>query len=819
MKKGLLKAGVLLLLFAAALGGTAALINREKIVGTRQMEDASLPILYMEVADTKVNPMYGYAGEMEEQYMRDSLTPLPTDRSLTMAIDPKNASVKTVSYRVSTADGTEVVETSKISKLKKKDGEIRAEFQLETPILMNQEYTLRFDVTLDNGETYYYYTRLLQRAGTNISEYLEFADSFYQTCLDSENASTLAAYLEPDETQTNSTYENLNIHSSFERITWGTLDMKLEKKAVPVIKDMNETTCSIYLTYVLSDTSEGETTDYYNVTDFYRMRYAQSRVMLLDFDRNTQELYDGKHTELTSKGINLGVVAKDVQYQSNKSSDIVAFVQEGELWSYNRSANKTTQIFSFRGGDLDERENLQEHGIKIVRVEESGDIDFVVYGYMNRDVHEGEVGIAVYHYGAELNQVEEELFIPMKSSYEYLKEDMELLSYVTRDDMLYVILEDDLYQIDIKQKSFQIVKEKLIKDRYVVSKSQASLAWMDQEEENACTQITVMSLEQGDTYTIQAQSGQKIKALGFMNEDLVYGIANDSDIVTDNAGNTVFAMNTVRIEQFGGEVVKEHHEDNVWVSNVKLQEGLLELERVQWENGAYVAISSDHIMNNLQIREEQITLRLITTERKATQIGKSVTSKNVLYLASNLEDQETYNILSMELTRTDSNIYYVYAKGVLDSTWSRVCDAINRADGQMGVVLNRQQQYVWERGNRQESYQANLNEVPDVVLSGTIDENTLQQSLGADYTVMNLTGCSLDSVLYQVSKGNPVIAKVSDTVNVVIIGYNSKNTILYYPATQEQGYFGMQDSTSLFESAGNVFVGYMDNLGAASKSE
>ena len=153
MKKGLLKAGVLLLLFAAALGGTAALINREKIVGTRQMEDASLPILYMEVADTKVNPMYGYAGEMEEQYMRDSLTPLPTDRSLTMAIDPKNASVKTVSYRVSTADGTEVVETSKISKLKKKDGEIRAEFQLETPILMNQEYTLRFDVTLDNGET------------------------------------------------------------------------------------------------------------------------------------------------------------------------------------------------------------------------------------------------------------------------------------------------------------------------------------------------------------------------------------------------------------------------------------------------------------------------------------------------------------------------------------------------------------------------------------------------------------------------------------------------------------------------------------------
>ena len=42
MKKGLLKAGVLLLLFAAALGGTAALINREKIVGTRGQSSDSV---------------------------------------------------------------------------------------------------------------------------------------------------------------------------------------------------------------------------------------------------------------------------------------------------------------------------------------------------------------------------------------------------------------------------------------------------------------------------------------------------------------------------------------------------------------------------------------------------------------------------------------------------------------------------------------------------------------------------------------------------------------------------------------------------------
>ena len=823
MKKGFIKAGVLLLLFFTALGGTAAFINRDKTVGTRKMEDATLPVMYMEVSDTLVNPMYGYAREMEEQYMRDSLTPLPTGRELTMVLDSMESKIKEVNYRVSTADGTTVVENGKISDLKEDGDYLKADFKLDTPILMNQEYTLRFDATLKSGEIYYYYTRLVQRAGINTTQYLKFADDFYQNCINKERASEISPYLEPDNTETNSTYTALNIHSSLERITWGKMEPKLEEKAVPVIKDINETTCSIVMKYVISDQEEEKQKDYYNVTDFYRLRYMQSRIRLLDFERETQELYDGENTELTSNGINLGIVSKTVQYQSNKNADIVAFVQEGELWSYNRSANKTTRIFSFRDETLDVRENLQQHGIKIVRVEESGDIDFVVYGYMSRDIHEGEVGIAVCHYGAEFNQVDEQLFIPMKSSYEYIKSDMEMLSYVTKDDRLYLLLEDNLYQIDIKGKTCQIIQENLEPDCYVVSKSQASIAWMNEMSENASTSITVMSLEQGENYVIQASAGQKIKALGFINEDMVYGLANDGDIVTDNAGNTTFAMTTVKIESFGGVVVKEHHEDGVWVSNVNLQEGLLELERVQWENGVYVSISSDHIMNNLQKNEETVSIRLITTDRKATQIGldfeKSITSKNVLLVESNLVDQENIPAVDIEQTRQGNNIYYVYAKGGLDSTWSKVSDALKRADEQMGVVLNRQQQYVWERGNRDDSHLVNLEEVPPVILSGTIDENTIQQSLGEGYTVLNLTGCSLDSILYFVNQGNPVIAKVSDTVNVVIVGYNNQNTILYYPATGEQGYFGKQDSTDMFARSGNVFIGYMESMGEPSKGE
>lgn len=823
MKKGLIKAGVLLLLFVGTAAGTLWYINRGTTEETREMEEPTLPVLYMEVEDTLVNPMYGYAGEMEEQYMRDSLTPLSTGRNLTMIVDPMESKVEAVNYRVSTADGTTVVEEGKIKNLQEDGDNLRGDFQVQNPILMNQEYTLRFEVQLEDGDSYYYYTRLLQRAGIQIQEYLDFAKDFYETCTNPETASELSTYLEPDASQNNSTYTDVDIHSSFDMITWGELEPEIVQEAVPVIKDMNETTCSICMDYVLSSTEEDEAADLLQVTDFYRMRYDQSRIRLLDFERSAQELFDGENTDLTSNGLNLGIADKTIQYQSNQNADIVAFVQQGELWSYNRSANKTARVFSFRDGELDSRELLQEHGIKIVRVEESGDIDFVVYGYMNKDAHEGEVGIAVYHYGAEQNLISEELFIPMSISYEYLKSDMERLSYVSREDMLYLLLEDDLYKIDISGKTYEIIQQDIQSDCCVISSSQASIAWMDQMSQNASTSITVLSLESGEQYTVQAQEGQKIKALGFINEDFIYGIANDGDIVTDDTGTTVFAMSTVRIQNFSGEVVKEYQDENVWISGVNILEGSVELLRVQWEDDAYVPINSDHIMNNLQTSEETVSIRLITTDRKATQIGldfdRSVSSSSVLYLKSSILEREGSTLLELEVTRQEGELYYVYAKGILDSTWLDVGDAVNRAYEQMGVVLNRQQQYVWERGNQPDLQQLDTGILPAAVLSGSQDLSVLSAELGEDYTVLNLTGCPLESVLYMVGQGYPVIARTSSTETVVIIGYNSLNTILYYPETGEQGYYGMNDSTNLFEAAGNVFITYMENMGEPSKGE
>lgn len=59
--------------------------------------------------------------------------------------------------------------------------------------------------------------------------------------------------------------------------------------------------------------------------------------------------------------------------------------------------------------------------------------------------------------------------------------------------------------------------------------------------------IHVMNLSDQSTQEIAAGTGEAIKPLGFMDEDFVYGIARQSDIFEDAAGNVTFPMHQIRI--------------------------------------------------------------------------------------------------------------------------------------------------------------------------------------------------------------------------------------------------------------------------------
>ena len=223
----------------------------------------------------------------------------------------------------------------------------------------------------------------------------------------------------------------------------------------------------------------------------------------------------------------------------------MAFVQEGELWSYNTVENTLAKVFSFRGYEgIDSRENYGEHDIKIVGVDEVGSVDYIVYGYMNRGIHEGEVGIAVYHYDSLANTDEELVFIPSDKSYEVMKSELGQLMYVNEGGELFLMLDGCVYGIDLNTLSVRELVTNLNVQDFAVSASNRYFAWMETEGDSqmGSSVIHVMNLSDQSTQEIAAGTGEAIKPLGFMDEDFVYGIARQSDIFEDAAGNVTFPI-------------------------------------------------------------------------------------------------------------------------------------------------------------------------------------------------------------------------------------------------------------------------------------
>ncbi|MGN0314030.1 MAG: hypothetical protein ACI4EG_04460 [Fusicatenibacter sp.] len=820
MKKVLIKTGVLFLIFAVSVVIFTCMMSRETAENTTDMESATMPVMYMKVSDTLVNRMYGYQTEMESATLRETLTPLPMDRTLTLAVDAKGCKVKNVTYTVESADGSGIVENSVIKSFREEGAYLTAEFSLETPILMNQEYTLKLQLNYGDGSSAWYYTRIVQRASVDVSDYLEFVTMFYENCLNKEQAEVLSSYIEPNSSGNNSSFLEVDIHSSLDQISWGSLAPSIVLRAVPLIKEINETTTSIAQEYVIS-ASDGEGgTEYYSVTEFYRMRKSSDRVVLLDFERSAVQIFDADLDVLTNSGINLGVTGKDTRYVTNTAADIAAFVVNGDLWCYNRSANKCVRIFSFRDGSpegIDERDEHREHDINVVRVDDTGDVTFVVYGYMNRGNHEGEVGAAVYYYSAEKNVATEEIFVPSDSSFAVLHKNFSKLSYVSTEKKMYLYLNEALYRIDTLTGEYEILWDNIPEECFVVSESQSSVAWMEAEDNSSSDNVTVMSLESEQKLYLTVSTGQKIRALGFINEDFVYGVAYDSDIVRDISGNETFAMHTLWIEGLDGTVKKEYHQEGYFISDVTISDGLLELQRVVRGENGFVETTEDHIMNGEQQSQETVTSRMATMDdRKGQQFLLEFASGGKTKSLLSLIPKYVYSAKSTELiisyNESQSENYYVYAKGKLLDIVSSPARAIQMADENVGVVLNSEQSYVWERGNRQTAVRLDEQSMPEAFRNASLDESVLEASLGESYTLLNLTGCTLDQVLYLVSSGSGVVVKISGTESRLMTGYDQfGNTWLYNPETDETTAMGPNDSETLFAENGNVFISYRKN--------
>ena len=78
-----------------------------------------------------------------------------------------------------------------------------------------------------------------------------------------------------------------------------------------------------------------------------------------------------------------------------------------------------------------------------------------------------------------------------------------------------------------------------------------------------------------------------------------------------------------------------------------------------------------------------------------------------------------------------------------------------------------------------------------------------------DATVLDLTGCTTDEILYYVSNGAPVFAMTDADDAVLIIGYDTNNITVFDPDLGTSYRKNQEDANEIFENAGSIFFTYL----------
>ncbi len=789
--------------------------EKKDVMVYTSMDEASLPVVSTDMFGRKMNLLHGYTQDMKQTVSREALAILPSDRSMNIQIGDYSGSIKGISYEVRSLDMERLVERTTIDKWNQEENGVTATLPIQNLLTKDKEYLLVLTLdTSDKGELLYY-TRIMWSDSTNAKDMIDFAFNFTNKTFDYDQARELTTYLETSDTEDNSSLSHATIRSSFSQLTWGGLSVTPVGDIRVTLKDLNGIMCSVQLEYLVSRGGEGDTKELYEVEDNFTMKWDSRRIYLMDFERSTNQIFSGQKDLFSGKRILLGITNPDeIRTAKSPSGNQVAYVVNRDLWTFDQKAEHGVKVFSFRsGGDDGLRSGYNQHDIKILSVSDNGDVNFLVYGYMNRGIHEGSMGIAMYQYSSQDNAIEERFFTPVTLSFEMLKEDVDQLAHLGTNGMLYLMADRSVYGIDLNSNEYMVLADSLMEGGYAVSGSERHFAWQEGSDAYGANVIHLMDLDTGVKREIAGGEKDLYRPLGFVGDDFIYGIAGDGDVWVQNGRIMDVPMHRIEIMDQSGKIVKEYEQENVYISDVSVDESRIHLTQVVKSGDQSYAVSKrDTIVCNQELTDgEMAGIGFYASEDRKklyfVQLDKETASKEVKISVPKKVAYEATEVVELKGNqKTQENRYYAYGGGRFLGSRRDFTDALTLAYDKMGVVTDQNQEILWNRVNR-----SPIRNMKDPLKSGAAFLHNLADFNGTRSSregvlMIDARGCNLNQILYFVGKGCPVAAYTGQGGYLLISGYDQYNVTLFNPATGDSQKMGINDASAYFAGLGNDFV-------------
>lgn len=321
----------------------------------------------------------------------------------------------------------------------------------------------------------------------------------------------------------------------------------------------------------------------------------------------------------------------------------------------------------------------------------------------------------------------------------------------------------------------------------------------------------------------------------------MYGISRPEHAGKTVSGEEIIPMYKLEIRSTKNEILKVYQLENVYILDVFVEKNMITLNRVTRNGDIYTAIDRDYITNNEEKKESNISLEQYVTELKETQYRlayedriedlkpKLLKPKQVLF--------ENPTTIAFE-SRDEEGLFYVYGLGEMAGMYDKAGYAVRKAEEVSGVVVSSKQAYVWERGNRDLQYmnsdigafavqegettlaacvrQVLAYEGKQVDVTAQMQEGKSPVAILKEYSggeAMDLTGCTVQEMLYIIGKGTPVIA-MTDSVNaVLLVGYDTKTVTYINPADGALKTVLLEEMDAMAAGSGRTFIGYVREAG------
>lgn len=811
-------------------------------VMTVESSEAGLPIISFLVNGNEINQTKGYSAMQEENHPRESITPVSTAQTFGIYIKEKNSEVK-----LADVDVLDLPNLNKVSHFtansmtKTEDGRLYLEVTVEDRLAENVEYLLRVTLTTSTGDKVYYYTRLLVATFGNLTESVGFVNNFHSSTFDKNKVYELDGVMESDDDKVITDYSHIDITADMETLSYGSMQPTELYRYVPQITEYNENYVSATIVYwIEAFTTEG--LESYRCKEDFRFQYSSYRTYLFNFDRTMESVFKGNHFTIGDSEMKLGITDNpeiDKIYSSN--GEHMLFAYQGILWHLNMSDNTLTKVLSFGDEDYD-RVGKIEHGFELLSIDENGNAEFAVYGYIGKGVYEGRMGIIYYYYHSDEQRIEEKIFIPVSVEFDELEGEFGKVSYTSKFDVFYFTLFDGFYSYELETNVLKTIVEDM-GDNWVYFEDEQILCYNETSNVTENQRIVIYDVENGETSHIVAKKDRVVTLLGTVDGRIVYGngVAKYVSFYAD--GSEMLPLTDVVIAELDGLTVESYKPaEGVYVGEVEFNPGIIDLSLYTLESEAdgenlttLKYVEKDVIIN----LNQEATKPISYTSRVNEITGKEyyITLPTGYTPSKNPDKKETVATViktdtSAIINRDKYSEYHVIAYGEIVMSTDSLGEAIGYADATFSTVIDKDGNVRWKRGVMDEKASLGNTEVSHINSERNAWQAAMQmlfnyEGVAIDATTLNLKqkpmymwlkeyigdsvamveGATLEQLMYFVSEGKPILAPIEDYY-VMVIGYSEENVYYLDPITGEKKAKSKESAEQNFKAAGGIYYVY-----------